>query len=138
MICRAADAPIEASKLHRNLIALAKCPLIIRRLVWGLSLNIPRLRRHTLGTYGVSSVARWQTELGTSRTPLPCLLSYGPTDLLGQVTVRLSFDHRIFDGALAARVLTRLDRVLNSSILDELRELAVGQSHSVKGGLCER
>ena len=57
---------------------------------------------------------------------------------LGQVTVRLSFDHRIFDGALAARVLTRLDRVLNSSILDELRELAVGQSHSVKGGLCER
>jgi hypothetical protein len=73
MIRRAADAPIEASKLHRNLIALAKCPLIIRRLVWGLSLNIPRLRRHTLGTYGVSSVARWQTELGTSRTPLPLL-----------------------------------------------------------------
>jgi hypothetical protein len=130
MIRRSADAPIEASKLHRDLIALAKCPLIIRRLVWDLCLNIPRLRRHTLGTYGVSSVARWQTELGTSRTPLPCLLSYGPTDSLGQVIVRLSFDHRIFDGALAARVLTRLDRVLNSSILDELRELAVGQSQT--------
>ena len=90
MICRSADAPIGASKLHRDLIALAKCPLIIRRLVWELCLNIPRLRRHTLGTYGVSSVARWQTELGTSRTPLPCLLSCGPTDLLGQVIVRLT------------------------------------------------
>jgi hypothetical protein len=38
--------------------------------------------------------------------------------------VRLNFDHRIFDGALAARVLVRLEQVLNSSILDELRGLA--------------
>ena len=40
------------------------------------------------------------------------------------LNVRLSFDHRIFDGALAGRALSRLDQVLNSSILDELRELA--------------
>jgi hypothetical protein len=126
IIRRAADAPIEASKIHCNLIKLAQYPLLIRRMGWTLGLNIPRMRRHLLGTYGVSSVARWQTELGTSRTPLPCLLSYGPADSLGNVTVRLSFDHRIFDGALGARVLSRLDQVLNSLILDELRGLATG------------
>jgi hypothetical protein len=38
--------------------------------------------------------------------------------------VRLSFDHRIFDGAFAGRVLTRLDEVLNSSIVEELNQLA--------------
>jgi pyruvate/2-oxoglutarate dehydrogenase complex dihydrolipoamide acyltransferase (E2) component len=37
--------------------------------------------------------------------------------------MRLSFDHRIFDGALAGRILARLDQVLNSSILEELRQL---------------
>jgi pyruvate/2-oxoglutarate dehydrogenase complex dihydrolipoamide acyltransferase (E2) component len=37
----------------------------------------------------------------------------------------LNFDHRIFDGAFAARALTRLDQVLNSSLLQELRNLGV-------------
>jgi hypothetical protein len=45
-------------------------------------------------------------------------------DSEGKLMVRLNFDHRIFDGALAARVLIRLEQVLNSSILDELRGLA--------------
>lgn len=51
-------------------------------------------------------------------------MSYGPADSQGNVDVRLSFDHRIFDGALAGRILSRLDQVLNASILNELRELA--------------
>jgi pyruvate/2-oxoglutarate dehydrogenase complex dihydrolipoamide acyltransferase (E2) component len=86
-------------------------------------LNIPRLRRE-LGTCAVSSAARWQTDLGTSRTPQPCLLSYGPADADGNVVVRLTFDHRIFDGAVAGRALSRLDQILNSLVLEELRALA--------------
>ncbi|MEX2035028.1 MAG: hypothetical protein WEA28_07540 [Xanthobacteraceae bacterium] len=123
MIRGAADASTKRSSLQRKLIAIARLPLLIRRLIWGLCLNIPRLRKE-IGTYGVSSVARWQTELGTTRSPLPCLLSYGPINSHDNITVRLNFDHRIFDGALAARALTRLDEVLNSSILQEMRELA--------------
>ena len=123
MIRGAAETPIEASKFYRNLVAVTRWPVFIRRPIWALCLSIPRLRRHTLGTYAVSSVARWQAELGRTRSPIPCLLSYGPADAAGQVPVLLNFDHRIFDGALAARVLTRLDEVLNSSILDELRAL---------------
>jgi hypothetical protein len=92
-------------------------------------MNVPRLRRE-MGTYGVSSAARWRTDLGTSRTPQPCLLSYGPADADGNVVVRLTFDHRVFDGAVAGRALARLEEVLNSSILEELRDLA--KSESVK------
>jgi len=124
MIRRAADAPIEDSRFYRILITVTRLPFFIRRLIWIFSLNIPRMRRHALGTCGVSSAARWQTDLGTSRTPHPCLMSYGPADQQGSVAVRLSFDHRVFDGALAGRALSRLDQVLNSSILEELRELA--------------
>src|SRR5262249_30675843 len=118
MIRRAAEAPIEELKFCRALIALSRLPLLIRRPLWALCLNFPRIRRHVLGTYGISSAARWQAELGTSRTPLPCLLSYGPADSQGKVEMCLSFDHRIFDGALAGRILSRLDQVLNSAILN--------------------
>ncbi len=123
MIRNAADAPIEASKFYRQILAFQRWPVFIRRPLWGLFLNIPRLRRHAFGTYAVSSVARWQAELGVTISPVPCLLSYGPADPAGHVTVLLNFDHRIFDGAEAARILTRLEEVLNSSILDELRGL---------------
>jgi hypothetical protein len=123
MIRDAAATPLEETSLHRKLVAIARLPLLARRLILGISMNVPRLRRE-LGTYGVSSAARWQTDLGTSRTPQPCLLSYGPADANGNVVVRLTFDHRVFDGALAARALARLEEVLNSSILEELRDLA--------------
>jgi hypothetical protein len=123
MIRRATTAPLEDIRFHRKLVAVARLPLLARRLILGVCLNVPRLRRE-IGTYGVSSAARWRTDLGTSRTPQPCLLSYGPADADGNVVVRLTFDHRVFDGAVAGRAIARLEEVLNSSILEELRDLA--------------
>jgi hypothetical protein len=123
IIRRAVAAPLEGSRFHRKLVALARIPLLARRLILVLCLNVPRLRRE-IGTYGVSSAARWRTDLGTSRTPQPCLLSYGPADADGNVVVRLTFDHRVFDGALAGRALARLEEILNTSILEELRHVA--------------
>jgi hypothetical protein len=124
MIRQAADAPIEEMRFYRTVIRIARLPLLIRRLVWGFSLNVPKARRYAFGTYAISSVGRWNTELGTTRSPVPCLLSYGPMSSEGNTDVRLNSDHRIFDGAFAARVVVRLEEVLNSSILEELRELA--------------
>jgi hypothetical protein len=123
MIRRAAAAPTEEARFHRKLIAVARLPLLARRLILAVCMNVPRLRRE-MGTYGVSSAARWRTDLGTSRTPQPCLLSYGPANADGNVVVRLTFHHRVFDGALAGRALARLEEVLNSSIVEELRDLA--------------
>jgi hypothetical protein len=130
MIRRAAAAPLEESRFHRKLIAIARLPLLVRRLIFIVCLNVPRLRRK-IGTYGVSSAARWWTDLGTSRAVQPCLLSYGPADADGTVVVRLTFDHRVLDGALAGRALTRLDEVLNCSILDELRALAKSEPRAL-------
>jgi hypothetical protein len=127
IIRQAAGAPLEASRFHRRLVAIARLPLPVRRLIWAVCLNIPRLRRE-IGTCAVSSAARWQTDLGTSRTAQPCLLSYGPADADGNVVVRLTFDHRIFDGAVAGRALARLEDVLNSSVLEELRALAKSEA----------
>jgi len=40
----------------------------------------------------------------------------------------LTFDHRVFDGALAGRALARLEEVLNTSVLEELHGLATTES----------
>jgi hypothetical protein len=124
MIRQAAETPIEETRFYRTIIRIARLPLLIRRLIWSFTLNVPKARRYAFGTYAVSSVARWKTELGMTRSPVPYLLSYGPADADGNMVVRLNLDHRIMDGALAARALSRLEEVLNSSILEELRELA--------------
>ncbi len=123
-IRQATDEPIEESRFYRSLFAYARCPVFLRRPIAVLCLNVPRMRRYIFGTYSISSVSRWQGELGQTIAPVACLLSYGPIDSSGHVRVRLNFDHRIFDGAFAARVLTRLEQVLNSSLLQELRDLA--------------
>jgi hypothetical protein len=127
MLKDAAATPLEQTSLHRKLVAVARLPLLVRRLIIFVCMNVPRLRRE-LGTCGVSSSARWRTDLGTSRTPQPCLLSYGPADADGNVIVRLTFDHRVFDGAFAGRALARLEEVLNTSILEELSGLTKSES----------
>jgi pyruvate/2-oxoglutarate dehydrogenase complex dihydrolipoamide acyltransferase (E2) component len=38
------------------------------------------------------------------------------------VTVRLLFDHRLFDAATGARALARLEEILTGRIQDELRQ----------------
>ena len=49
-------------------------------------------------------------------------------DADGSLAVRLNFDHRVFDGGVAARALSRLERVLNSAMLAELKAPAVSHA----------
>ena len=124
MILQAAEAPIENTRFYRTVIRVARLPFFIRRLIWVFTLNVPQGRRYAFGTFAVSSVAKWKTHLGTTRSPVSYLLSYGPADADGNLVVRLNLDHRIMDGALAARALSRLEEMLNSSTVEELREMA--------------
>ena len=134
MIRNAIEMPIEQSKLFRRVVALGCLPLLLRRLIWIAILNIPRLRRYVLGTYGVSALGKSQAELGTTRTPVPCLLSYGIMDEHGNVRARLNFDHRTFDGAFAGCVLARLEDVVNGAVLEELRALAEAEKSVAEAG----
>ena len=45
LIRRAAATPLEGSGFHRKLVAIARLPLLVRRLIFLLCLNLPRLRR---------------------------------------------------------------------------------------------
>jgi pyruvate/2-oxoglutarate dehydrogenase complex dihydrolipoamide acyltransferase (E2) component len=55
---------------------------------------------------------------------LTTTLNYGVIEPDGTVCVRIIYDHRVFDGAVVARALVRLEEVLNGPLLDELRGMA--------------
>jgi pyruvate/2-oxoglutarate dehydrogenase complex dihydrolipoamide acyltransferase (E2) component len=48
-------------------------------------------------------------------------LTYGPLDQHHISRVTLAYDHRIMDGTVVARVLNRLELVLNESLVAELK-----------------
>jgi hypothetical protein len=109
------------SRRHRRIAAVARLPLLLRRALWWIYLSHGGLRTKYFGTFGVSTVSSTGTELLQIRSPLTTLLTYDRVAADGGVTVRLVFDHRVYDAMTAARALERLEETLNGAVADELR-----------------
>src|SRR5262249_59683986 len=115
------DEPLERLRWYRRAVAMSKVPWPIRRLLWWGALNVCGRRRcHHFGTFGLSSVAAQGAGL-LQLIPLPTsMLHYGLFNDAGDLDVRLTWDHRVMDGAVAARILVALERTLQGPILPEL------------------
>jgi hypothetical protein len=98
-----------------------RLPLLIRRLLWWIGLNWARQRANYFGSFGVTSVAAFGPGQLYALGPGPFVLSYGVAEPDQTINVILRWDHRITDAALIAKVLTRLEQVLNGEISAELR-----------------
>jgi hypothetical protein len=116
------DLPVEKIGTFRRILRTSRLPVLIRRLVWYYGIHASGYRRaREMGTFGVSSVAGLGADLLYLRSPLSTTLNYGEVGPDGVVTVRMLFDHRVLDGATAARALHSVERVLRCEILSELR-----------------
>ncbi len=116
-----------APLVFRNQWRLAHLPTFLRRLVWWWNLKIETRKRATrLGTYFVSTLSAQGVEIQLPPSVQTGCLTYGPLDKHNVSRVTLAYDHRIMDGTLVARVLKRLECVLNESLVTELK--AVTQS----------
>ena len=99
---------------------MSRIPSPFRRWVWWTALNaIGRRRCHNFGTYSVSSIASQGAGLLTLVPILTSALHYGLFDN-GRLNMRITFDHRVMDGAAAARILVDLESVLNREMVREL------------------
>jgi hypothetical protein len=119
-----AEAPIETVASYRQMLAFARIPRPVRRAFFWLGLNLARTRPGKFGTFGLSVYSSLKAESLHPISPLTTTFNYGVIDPDGTVWVRLVYDHRVFDGATAARALDRLEAVLTGPILEELRALA--------------
>jgi hypothetical protein len=124
LIRRHKEAPLEQLRAYRRSIALARTPWPLRRMVWWFSLNVRgRMRCHNFGTFGISSTAEQGGGLLHLMPILTASLHYGLLGADGGLDMRLSWDHRVFDGGMAARVLVDLEDVMNRVIVTELGAL---------------
>ena len=117
----AKDAPIDQVPAFRKMLLATRLPLPVRRLLWWIGLNWGRQRANYFGSFGMTSVAAFGPGELHALSPGPFVLSYGVVKPDQTIDVVLRWDHRITDAALIAKVLTRLELVLNTEISAELR-----------------
>jgi hypothetical protein len=120
-IRRAKEAPIADIPHFRRIAKVMRLPLPLRRFAWLLGRNIGRFHASNFGSFSVTSVAAYGPGELLAISPGPFILSYGVVGADQSIDVVLRWDHRITDAAFVARVLIRLEQVLNGEIAAEVR-----------------
>jgi len=120
---RAWAAPIEEVEEYGLELALGRFPRPLRRLLMWLVLNTAAWRANFYGTFGLSVYSALEAESLHPIMPMTGSLNYGVIGDDGAVNVRIIYDHRVLDGATVARALARLEAILNTTIVEELKSL---------------
>lgn len=117
------DAPIAELRSHQRAVGVSRIPWPIRPLFWFLSLNLfGRRRCHNFGTFSLSSIGSQGAGLLSIKPILTSAIHYGMLEKDHSLAVRLTWDHRVFDGATAARALTDLERILTVEMVREIEQ----------------
>src|SRR5262249_40681591 len=116
--------PPETLGLFRRVLHTSRWPRPLRHLMWWYGLNVsgPRRAKH-LGTFGISITAGLGAAALHQLSPLTIALNYGVFTQEGELDVRLTYDHRVLDGAPVAPALAQNGGVLHHAILDELKNI---------------
>jgi hypothetical protein len=114
----------EPSRVFRSQYVAAKMPRLIRRLGWWWKMDVDyKNRARRSGTGSISALAGQ----GVNNRLHPCImtssLSFGPVETDETSLVTLQCDHRVLDGAVAARAINSLCDFLTGQVLDELSKL---------------
>jgi hypothetical protein len=116
--------PLGRLRWYRRAVAMSKVPWPFRPLLWRGALNVCGRRRcHHFGTFGLSSVAAQGAGLLQLMPVATSVLHHGLFTAAGGLDVRLTWDHRVLDGAVAARILVDLERTLQGTLLAELTRM---------------
>src|SRR5262249_42229889 len=115
------NQPLEKVGVYRRALKFSRVPRPIRRAFWWSTLNVSGYKRaKRFGTFGLSSYGALGAESLHPISPLTTTLTYGPISAEGQVNVKITYDHRVLDGAYVARRLLDIERALVGPILREL------------------
>ncbi len=118
---RCKEAPFEEIRGFRRALRLSRYPWPVRAVLYELSRWCGAQRSQYLGTFGMGVTAGHGASTLAVVAPLTTTLHYGELAPDGSLPMRLTFDHRVIDGAFVARVLTEFEEVLRTEVLDELR-----------------
>jgi hypothetical protein len=114
------NGPLSTVPSIKRQLRINRYPFPLRRLMWKFALMVGRQRANYFGTVSITSLASLGVETVSAQAPGPVLISYGKLAANNSMEVLLHWDHHIFDGIVAARVMRRLGEVMNHEIADEL------------------
>jgi hypothetical protein len=115
------EEPVENLRSYQRSRDITRIPWPLRHWFWWGSLNVfGRRRSHNFGTFGISSIAAQGAGLLHLIPLLTSTLHYGLFDEHGRLEMRLSWDHRVMDGATVGRVLRDLEALLNREMVREV------------------
>lgn len=124
--CR--DQPLDHFGTYRRARRMAWLPGLVRRFLADVMLRLSgKVRVRTLGTFALTTPAAHGAGMVQVLTPAASTLHYGLFEPDGSLEMRLTFDHRVYDGAFAARVLVELEQTLLGDLLNELRGMGEGK-----------
>jgi hypothetical protein len=131
-IRRAKDAPVEEIPLFRRIYKATRLPWPVRRFVWWIARNLGRMHSNNFGSFGLTSISAYGPGELHAISPGPFILSYGVLSPDQTIDVLARWDHRITDAVLMARVLTRLEQVLNTEIAAEIGAIRLAEPRAVR------
>jgi hypothetical protein len=125
IIATCQEKPLELLHTFKEALSLARfCPRFLRRWVWWSILNASgQLRSRYFGTFGVTSVGNWGIESVRPIAPGISILHYGSIDPRGNVSVRMTYDHRVLDSSGPSKALNEMEQFLKTDLVAELRAL---------------
>ena len=115
------ETPLWDIKEFRRVLILGRLPLLLRRFLMWIGLNIGRQRANFFGTFGLSVYSALGAESLRPLFPCTAVLNYGVIAADGSVDVRLNYDHRVMDGAVVARALQSFEEILTHDVVAELK-----------------
>ena len=114
------EAPLSELKEFRRVLMFGRAPLPVRQFLMWVALNWGRQRANYFGTFALSVYSALGAESLRPLFPTTAILNYGVIAADGTVDVRVTYDHRVMDGATVARALQSLERILTKTMVEEL------------------
>ncbi len=111
-------------------LQLSAIPNPLRRAILWWNLNVSgRNRARRAGTFVLSTLAGRGAEIECPPAFHTANFTYGPIGPDGRSRLTLAYDHRVFDGAVAAEALERIEDALHGSLSMELERLLEPSAH---------
>lgn len=124
-IQRLKEAPLAEIDEFRELLRYGRLPWPLRRFLSWLHLSWSGyVKSSRIGNFMISSIGSMGAEALNPFCLLSTHLSLGPITPAGDVSLNLTFDHRVTDGRPLAQVLNDLEDTLNTTIVRELDALS--------------
>lgn len=129
-ICDLQRLPVESIPSFKLCREMGEANWLKRKFSWWGGLNVSGpYRASKFGTFGISVVASRGAASLYLLSPLTTALNYGVFRPDGTIDVRVTYDHRVMDGAIVAEALVALEDTLQTTLSRELHSLSKSQSN---------